>query len=415
MARYSVWFALLLLSACSTSQPSRQEREPSSDRADSCAFTAYDREWRKKLLIYHFYIGHGDATFVRTPSGTTVLIDAGLPGQGKAVILPTLKDCGIDGLDYAVLSHPHQDHFGGFADLLREKFEIRKKFYVSTLYDEKGAVPSGVWYKFTQLAVGDPKKKGHGLLRSMPAREFTVLQLNREQITDRDIVFDVKASGGRVRTSEGEKVVSAALKPGGIPKDANAVSSVIQITYGKFDYWTGGDITGGSKKGRSKPNVESVVARHTTPVEVFHVNHHGSETSNNADLLSALRPQHAVLSAGRGGVNGDQQNPRPIGFHYLPDYSAMRRILNTGGTQKIFVTSRGEPLTEDKRTAINLTAAIDVEYVDSKGKRQRIFDTTMQNAVVDLDRNAVMLVTDGDGYEFLGKGIRSGEFRYRAD
>ena len=93
----------------------------------------------------------------------------------------------------------------------------------------------------------------------------------------------------------------------------------------------------------------------------------------------------------------------------------MRRILDKGGTQKIFVTSRGEPLTEDKRTAINLTAAIDVEYVDSKGKRQRIFDTTMQNAVVDLDRNAVMLVTDGDGYEFLGKGIRSGEFRYRAD
>ena len=406
------FLAVLLLSACATPPPAVER----STASESCAFTAQDRQWRKKLLIYHFYIGHGDATFVRTPSGTTVLIDAGLPGQGKAVILPTLLGCGIDGLDYAVLSHPHQDHFGGFADLLRENFPIRKKFLVAALYDEKGALPAGVWYKFTQLAVGDPKKKGHGLLRAMPAREFTVLELNREQIMDSDVTFDVKASGARVRTREGgETIVSAALKPGGIPKDANAVSSVIQITYGKFDYWTGGDITGGSKKGRSKPNVESVVARHATPVEVYHVSHHGSETSNNADLLSALRPQHAVLSAGRGGVNGDHTNPRPIGFHYLPDYSVMRRILDAGGAQKIFVTSRGEPLTEDKRTAINLTGPIDVEYTDSKGKRQRILDTTMQNAVVDFDRNAVMVVSDGDTYEFLGKGVRSGEYRYKAD
>jgi beta-lactamase superfamily II metal-dependent hydrolase len=389
---------LILLTACATppALQSTPERELSSDRADSCAFTAQDRQWRSKLLIYHFYIGHGDATFVRTPSGTTVLIDAGLPGQGKAVILPTLQGCGIDGLDYAVLSHPHQDHFGGFADLLREKFPIRKKFLIATLYDEKGTFSSGVWHKFTQLAVGDPKKKGQGLLRAMPAREFTLLELNREQIVDRDVVFDVRASGGRVRTSDGETVVSAALKSGSIPKDANAVSSVIQITYGKFDYWTGGDVTGGSKKGRSKPNVESVVARYATPVEVYHVSHHGSETSNNTDLLSALRPAHAVLSAGRGGVNGDHLNPRPIGFHYLPDYSVMRRILDAGGAQKIFVTSRGEPLTEDKRTAIILTEPIDVEYTDSKGKRQRIQDATMQNAIVDFDRNAVMVVSDGD-------------------
>lgn len=408
---------LVLMTACATpsvSQP-EAERELSSERGTGCEFTVHDRQWRKKLLIHHFYIGHGDATFVRTPSGTTVLIDAGLPGQGKSVILPVLQACEIDGLDYAVVSHPHQDHFGGFGDLLKEKFPIRKKFYVASLYDEKGAASSGVWHKFTQLAVGDPKKRNHGLLRAMPARELTLLALGREQIVDRDVTFEVKASGGKVSTPDGEITVASALKANGVPKDANAVSSVIQITYRKFDYWTGGDITGGSKKGRSKPNVESVVARHATPVEVYHVSHHGSETSNNKDILSALRPQHAVLSAGRGGVNGDHTNPRPSGFNYLPDYSALRRILDSGGTQKIFMTSRGEPLTEDKRTPIILTEAIDVEYTDSKGKRQRIRDATMQNAVVDFDRSAVMLVSDGETYEFLGKGVRAGEYLYRAE
>lgn len=58
-------------------------------------------------------VGWGDALFLRAPDGTTTLIDAGHPADGIAV-RRFLEAKGVHGLDFASLSHVHEDHIGGF-------------------------------------------------------------------------------------------------------------------------------------------------------------------------------------------------------------------------------------------------------------------------------------------------------------
>src|SRR5207244_1345482 len=58
------------------------------------------------------------------PGGRSMLIDAGgalFDPQSDATareLLPALAELGVSRLDWAVLTHPHPDHGGGFAHLL---------------------------------------------------------------------------------------------------------------------------------------------------------------------------------------------------------------------------------------------------------------------------------------------------------
>ncbi len=62
---------------------------------------------------------------------------------------------------------------------------------------------------------------------------------------------------------------------GVVTDDENAVSVVLRMTYGSFDEVLGGDLTGDS------PDIESIVAPLVGDVDVYKVNHHGSQYSTN--------------------------------------------------------------------------------------------------------------------------------------
>jgi len=62
-------------------------------------------------------VGQGDAVLLLTPERKTMLVDAGPSG---AAVLRYLRALGIDTLDLLVASHNHDDHIGGFPDLLAE-------------------------------------------------------------------------------------------------------------------------------------------------------------------------------------------------------------------------------------------------------------------------------------------------------
>ena len=94
------------------------------------------REWMHmpdgRLHFYALDIGQGDSLLIVTPSGRTVLMDAGpdLSALEKlSEVLPLLRRH----LDLIVLSHPHQDHLGAFPDLLER-------------YDVGAALLSGIQY-----------------------------------------------------------------------------------------------------------------------------------------------------------------------------------------------------------------------------------------------------------------------------
>src|SRR5207253_5940924 len=72
-----------------------------------------------ELQVHVLDVGpiEGDSILIISPTGRSVLIDAGDAGKGKP-ILDALKRYKIDKLDYFIATHPHPDHIGGADEVM---------------------------------------------------------------------------------------------------------------------------------------------------------------------------------------------------------------------------------------------------------------------------------------------------------
>ncbi|MCB0404446.1 MAG: MBL fold metallo-hydrolase [Bdellovibrionales bacterium] len=273
-------------------------------------------DWKNSLVVHHIAVGQGDATFLRTPSGTTVLIDAGLPGRGKADVVPTLKTCyQLESLDYVVLTHFDQDHHGGLAQVLKH-FKVGRALYDPGDKMYTGATgPKTMFSRFKKAADATGKRK-------VPA-------VGRTAIPDKSVDFTIVSVNGKIFNHASFPV----LNDKGKPKDDNAISISLLVRYGTFDYFIGGDLTGG---GNRTPDLESAVARTVGDVDVLHANHHGSETSSNDTFLKTLEPEHVVISVGNGGLNK--------GRYHHPETSVLERLDSYSFVRNVFQTAKGESL-----------------------------------------------------------------------
>jgi len=81
------------------------------------------------LEVHFIDVGQGDSIFIITPNNKTILIDAGIHSgendkRNPFNCIKSLKnDERIKNLkiDVAFITHPHDDHYGGFRYLCREQ------------------------------------------------------------------------------------------------------------------------------------------------------------------------------------------------------------------------------------------------------------------------------------------------------
>ena len=73
----------------------------------------------KPLEVYWIDVEGGAATLIVTPAGESVLVDAGNPGgRDSGRIIKTAKESAhLERIDAVVVTHLHNDHFGGIAEL----------------------------------------------------------------------------------------------------------------------------------------------------------------------------------------------------------------------------------------------------------------------------------------------------------
>src|SRR3989440_2618249 len=75
----------------------------------------------KTLDIYFIDVEGGAATLIVTPTGQSLLIDTGFPGDRDAgrIAHAALEIAGLKQIDHCVITHWHRDHVGGVASLAR--------------------------------------------------------------------------------------------------------------------------------------------------------------------------------------------------------------------------------------------------------------------------------------------------------
>src|SRR5216110_380937 len=75
----------------------------------------------QELRVYAIDVEGGKATLYVSPSGQSMLVDAGYAGnKGRDAerIVAAAKAAGVKQIDYLVITHYHVDHAGGVGQLL---------------------------------------------------------------------------------------------------------------------------------------------------------------------------------------------------------------------------------------------------------------------------------------------------------
>ncbi len=306
-----------------------------------------------RLLMHHLYVGEALSVIIRTPSGKTILYDGGIDWAGTDVIFPTLRDCyGTTKLDYIVLSHTHEDHYGGLPKFMylwdAEPGHTIGKFYYPTL-----GVDGGRTLYDQVLAAAGPRA-------AIP--ELGKNSFGLDPTLDKDLEINVVAVDGFVGATKTTRVAELykPLGSGGKSfaedpyqketlKDANASSIALAITYKKFKYYVAGDVT--SNNDSDHLAIEEAAATYLEKsgfkADVVVSSHHGSDTANSAIMLDALDPQVVIVSTGycnparteatswgsktscMGSGNGKGDSK---GGYHLPDKPAIDRMLCLGAS-----------------------------------------------------------------------------------
>ncbi|MFZ1946502.1 MAG: DNA internalization-related competence protein ComEC/Rec2 [bacterium] len=218
------------------------------------------------LRVTYLHVGDGDAALIEVPGGERVLFDAGPNteafGQAQNQVVRFLAMKGINRLDRVVVTHAHDDHYGGLGGVL-DNFVVR------------------------ELLVGD--------LDGEPEYEELLERAQRAGVAVRCVrAGDVIRSG---------PVVIEVLHPGepsaaSAPVDANQRSVVARVSMGDVAFMFTGDVTPEAERALVLHAAESADGSLDLASVVLKAPHHGAPNSLDPSFLDRVRPRVAVISAG---------------------------------------------------------------------------------------------------------------------
>lgn len=246
----------------------------------------------QQLEIHYINVGWGSSVFVKGPDGTTVLMEAGNNGKGTGRVVPYLQSIGIqpaDGLDFTIVGHQHCDHVGGMDEVVQAGYDVRGANYYNGVAGSTSCVAD--W----EAAAGGTSA---GVPQAMP--------LGHEIPLGNGAKLTAVAVNGSVLGGDWVAVV-----------DENDRSIAVLVQFGGFDYLWASDLGGGDDdnactgRSTSQLDVETHVIQAISPgggaplisaggIDVLNVNHHGSESSTNANWMNLSQPAVAIIATGAG-------------------------------------------------------------------------------------------------------------------
>lgn len=265
-----------------------------------------------KVEIVWSDVEGGAATLIVTPSGESVLVDTGNPGDRDAGrIYKACTNAGLSRIDHMVITHFHSDHFGGAAELAR-------LIPFGTLWDHgmpKGdpdGNPNPANFQNASKPYREIKAERRAVIK--PGAELPLRQTKSgPKVSVRCLAAEQKFI--EKPTAPTSDCANAVEKPKDLSDNANSV--VLLVEFGGFHLYMGGDLTWNLEKQLICP--VNLVGE----VDVYQVTHHGLDQSNNPLLLRALKPTVSIMS------NGTAKGCQPQTFATLkstPSIQAMYQI-----------------------------------------------------------------------------------------
>ena len=246
-----------------------------------------------ELDVYVLDVGQGDSLFLRSPSGKTMLVDAG-ESQHFDEIDAFLRKQGVEKLDIVVATHPHSDHIGGMSQVI-SAYGIGQ-FYLPD------ALHTSVTFEC--------------MLDALEAEDVPVTFVEVAAESPLNLTWDDEVSVQVFSPLAGQSYANL-----------NNWSIMLRVALGNTSILLTGDAEALAEKlvlGSFDPALLSAT--------VLKSGHHGSSTSSSAEFLRAVAPQICVISVGARNSYG---HPAEQTLQALADHGAQVFRTDLNGTIRL--------------------------------------------------------------------------------
>jgi beta-lactamase superfamily II metal-dependent hydrolase len=249
------------------------------------------------LEIRFIDVEGGQATLIVSPSGESLLVDTGYPGNnGRDAdrIAAAAKQAGLSRIDYLVVTHYHADHVGGVPALAA-------RIPIGTFVDHGPTVETGDQPAALYGAYLESRSKGrHILARPGDTLPFKGVDIRLVSAAG-DLVTKPLAGAGQPN----------ALCRGFTAKDPdpteNARSVGMVLSFGRFRLLDLGDLTWNKEHDLVCPN--NLLGK----IDVYLTTHHGLAQSGPQALVHAVSPRVAIMN------NGSKKGGAPTAWQIIKD------------------------------------------------------------------------------------------------
>lgn len=246
------------------------------------------------LTVHFIDVGQGDSILL-TCGMQAMLVDGGDEKSGGTVV-DYLRSQGVTSLDYMVSTHPHRDHCGGLAEVVRN---VPTKTFYSPVTESENEY-------FTNFA--DAVSALHKSI-TVPAADDT--------FSLGDATVTVLGPRGDYASAD----------------NVNNMSIVLRVDYGATAFLLTGDM-------EHAEETSLLDAGCDVDCTVLKAGHHGSEDSTGYRLLYAASPELCVISCGTGN---DYGHPHDKTLSRLADAGV--QVLRTDLNGTVICVSDGSTVT----------------------------------------------------------------------
>jgi beta-lactamase superfamily II metal-dependent hydrolase len=244
---------------------------------------------RTTLDIYVVDVEGGNATLLVAPSGESLLIDTGNVAPEAAIrdaerIMAATRDAGLTQIDHLIVTHWHNDHFGGLAELAK-RIPIRHFIDHGANVQPAPAADDFLAKVYPQLYANAK----HTVVK--PGDKIAVAGLDVRVVTSAGQTIKAPLPGAGAPNP-----YCASFKPG--ENNAEDPMSVgVYIRFGKFRTAHLGDLTKNKEFELMCPNTR------IGALDLFLGLHHGLNSSNSEVMVHATHPRVVIINNGtrKGG------------------------------------------------------------------------------------------------------------------